>query len=320
MWMIFGLIHSTFKDKAEFYVEEMLPALDNYVSYGAEVMKQNPAYLEAIFDIIQTIFVHDKLGAMDRICGCKLAEAVLLNLRGHADAYLQRLIELPMLCLTADNHPKVKAYRVHLMEMVINCIYYNPATTLRILETHGWTTKFFTLWFSNIDNFNRVHDKKLLQGLVKLFHTLPIAMKAREEAQKEDLYDDGYPSDSDNEWEGDGDESWEENEGEDKDVHDAESAAYMEFLSQEAQRFSAQSASVDDEEGDLEEESLLETPLDNVEPYTEFRDAFIRLKANQPQIYDSLIGSLSDDERNVLQGVVKQADANQAAMENKAAV
>ncbi|KAF3927635.1 Importin-7 [Arthrobotrys entomopaga] len=345
MWMIFGLIHSTFKDKAEFYVEEMLPALDNYVSYGSEVMKQNPAYLEAIFDIIQTIFVHDKLGAMDRICGCKLAEAVLLNLRGHADRYLQRLIELPMLCLTAENQIKVKAYRVHLMEMVINCIYYNPALTLQILETHGWTTKFFTLWFSNIENFNRVHDKKLsivaiialldltpeqiptsiqpywsrlLQGLVKLFHTLPLAMKAREEAQKEDLYDDDYPSDSDNEWEGEGNEGWEENEGEDKDVHDEDSAAYMEFLSQEAQRLNTQSYSTEDEEGDLEEESLLETPLDTVEPYQLFRDAFFSLKNAQPQIYDSLIGCLTDDEKSVLQGVVKQADANQAAMENLA--
>lgn len=206
MWMIFGLIHSTFKDRAEFYVEEMLPALDNYVSYGAEVLKQNPAYLDAIFDIIQTIFVHEKLGAMDRICGCKLAEAVLLNLRGNADKYLVRLVELPMLCLTAENDIKVKAYRVHLMEMVINCIYYDPANTLRILETHGWTNKFFTLWFSNIEHFNRVHDKKLsivgiiallglapeqipasiqpywnrlLQGLVKLFQTLPTAMKGK---------------------------------------------------------------------------------------------------------------------------------------------
>ncbi|KAK6532235.1 hypothetical protein TWF281_006427 [Arthrobotrys megalospora] len=343
MWMIFGLIHSTFKDKAEFYVEEMLPALDNYVTYGADVMKQNPAYLEAIYDIIQTIFVHDKLGAMDRICGCKLAEAVLLNLRGHADVYLRRLIELPMLCLTAENHAKVKAYRVHLMEMVINCIYYNPSQTLQILEQHGWTAKFFTLWFSNIDNFNRVHDKKLsivaivalldltpdqipasiqpywnrlLQGLVKLFHTLPVAMKAREEAQKEDLYDEGYPSDSDNEWEGEGNEGWEENENDDKDVADEESQAYLEFLNQEAQKFNAQSYNADDDEGDLEEESLLETPLDNIEPYQLFRDSFLNLKNTQPQMYDNLIGSLSDEEKNVLQGVVKQADVNQAAMEN----
>ncbi|RVD85252.1 uncharacterized protein DFL_003578 [Arthrobotrys flagrans] len=349
MWMIFGLIHATFKDKAEFYVEEMLPALDNYVTYGADVMKQNPTYLDAIYDIIQTIFVHDKLGAMDRICGCKLAEAVLLNLRGHADVYLSRLIELPMLCLTAENHAKVKAYRVHLMEMVINCIYYNPSQTLQFLEQHGWTAKFFTMWFSNIDNFNRVHDKKLsivaivalldlrpeqipasiqpywnrlLQGLVKLFHTLPVAMQAREEAQKEDLYDEGYPSDSDNEWEGEGNEGWEENENDDKDVADEEAQAYIEFLNQEAQKFNPQSYNADDEEGDLEEESLLETPLDNIEPYQLFRDSFINLKNTQPQMYDTLIGSLSDEEKNVLRGVVKQADVNQAAMENinKAAI
>lgn len=33
----------------------MLPALDNYVSYGSDMLKQNPALLEAIFDIIQTV-------------------------------------------------------------------------------------------------------------------------------------------------------------------------------------------------------------------------------------------------------------------------
>jgi len=148
--------------------------------------------------------VHDKLNAVDRICGCKLAEAVLLNLRGNADQYLQRLIELPMMCLTVENGIKAKSYRIHLIEMVINCIYYNPATTLQILETHGWTNKFFSMWFSNMESFTRVHDKKLsivaiiallgvapeqvpasiqpgwhrlLQGLVKLFQTLPAAMK-----------------------------------------------------------------------------------------------------------------------------------------------
>src|SRR6266480_7026006 len=106
---------------------------------------------------------------MDRICGCKLAEAVMLNLRGCADQYLQRFVELPMLCLTAEQEIKVKAYRVYLMEMVINCIYYNPATTLQILETHGWTNKFFSLWFSNIEHFNRVHDKKLsIVGIISL--------------------------------------------------------------------------------------------------------------------------------------------------------
>jgi hypothetical protein len=238
MWQIFTLIHRSFKDRAEIFIEEMLPALDNYVSYGYEMLKQNPEYMEAIFDIIQTIFTNDRLGAMDRICGCKLAEAVLLNMRGHADKYLNHFIEIAMQCLLAPC--EIKSYRVHLMEMVINCIYYNPSATLQVLERQGWTNKFFSLWFSNIENFNRVHDKKLsivaivaliqlppdqvppsiqpgwtklMSGIVSLFHTLPLAMKNREEISKESLnFDDSYESDSDNEW--DGDASWDK-EGED---------------------------------------------------------------------------------------------------------
>lgn len=34
---------------------DMLPSLDNYITYGAERMRQNPAYLEIIVDIIQTV-------------------------------------------------------------------------------------------------------------------------------------------------------------------------------------------------------------------------------------------------------------------------
>lgn len=230
MWNVFTMIHRSFKDRAEIYIEEMLPALDNYVSYGHEMLKQNPEYMEAIFDIIQTIFTHDRLGAMDRICGCKLAEAVLLNMRGHADKYLTHFIEIAMQCLTSGN--EAKSYRIHLMEMVINCIYYNPAATLQVLEAHGWTNKFFSLWFSNIENFNRVHDKKLsivaivaliqlppdqvpvsiqpgwpklMSGVVSLFHTLPLALQNRDEISKESYsYDEQFESDSDDEWDGEG--------------------------------------------------------------------------------------------------------------------
>ena len=89
--------------------------------------------------------------------------------------------------------------------MVINAVYYNPQLTLSVLEMNGLTNKFFSLWFANIDNFRRVHDKKLsivaisallnippqqvpasvqqgwprlLHGLVKLFQTLPQALKS----------------------------------------------------------------------------------------------------------------------------------------------
>jgi len=74
MWAVFELIHKSFKDRGEIYIEgkkclvadllldltptEMLPALDNYVSYGADTLKGNPALLDAVFDIIRTVPPH----------------------------------------------------------------------------------------------------------------------------------------------------------------------------------------------------------------------------------------------------------------------
>ena len=119
---------------------------------------------------------------------------------------------------------KVKSYKIHLIEMVINAVYYNPVCslqpcpapltdslcqvlTLQNLESNGWTSKFFSLWFANVESFRRVHDKKLsicaivalleldpsqlplsvqqgwpklIQGVVRLFQTLPAAMKSKE--------------------------------------------------------------------------------------------------------------------------------------------
>ena len=188
----------------------MLPALENFISYGAPTMQQNPSYTEAAVSMVQDIFQDEKVGGMDRICGCKLAESLMLNLRGHMDAFVPRFIELAMTALT-NNDLKVKSYRVHLLEMVINSIYYSPLLALNVLEMNAWTNKFFSNWFSNIDSFSRVHDKKLsilaiscllmlrgrdvpasvqqgwprlLQGAVKLFETLPAAIRSEFSLEK----------------------------------------------------------------------------------------------------------------------------------------
>jgi len=206
MWHAFELIHRTFKAGAELYLEDMLPALENFVNYGADTLVQNSAYLEAVVDMVRVIFKDDKVGGVDRICGCKLAEIVMLSLRGHIDAYVPELVQLAMVHLTSEE-VKVKSYKIYLMEMVINAIYYNPVLALHVLESNNWTNKFFSLWFSNMDSFTRVHDKKLaiaaitslltlraqdvpvsvqqgwprlLQGIVRLFQTLPAAMKSKD--------------------------------------------------------------------------------------------------------------------------------------------
>ncbi|KAL9107715.1 MAG: hypothetical protein Q9227_007430 [Pyrenula ochraceoflavens] len=345
MWRAFELIHKTFKEGAELYLEDMLPALDNFVSYGQEGLIANPPYLAALVGMVRDIFQDQKVGGVDRICGCKLAEAIMLNLRGHVDNYVPVFIDLAMTTLASPNAKNlVKSYRIHLMEMIINGLYYNPLLAMRCLESKGWTNKFFSLWFGSIDSFRRVHDKKLciaaisallslraeqvpesvqigwprlLTGVTHLFKTLPAAMRQREEVTKNN--DLGYGG-GDDEYEDDGDEEeedwgtaeveWKEGDGDadnavEGDVKD-ESAAYLEFLNQEAQKFGSLAH---EEDEDLDEDSLLETPLDKVEPYQLFRASLMKMQADQPSLYESLTKVLDVNDQQVLQGVFHEAEA-----------
>lgn len=307
MWQAFELIHNTFKSGAELYLEDMLPALDNFVQFGAVQLVQKPEYVNALYGMVADMFSDQKVGGVDRICACKLAEAIMLSLRGHIDQCVTGFITMAMNVLSSQE-VKVKSYKIHLMEMVINAIYYNPLLTLTVLEEKGWTNKFFSLWFGNMDHFTRVHDKKLcivaivalfslngdqippsvsvgwfrlLQGITVLFRTLPIAMRNREQALKDDFtFDAGsYDYEDDDEWAED-DTNWAVEEAEDTADTKDESTAYLEFLNEEAAKFSRMdnqyNKDVDDSEDELGEDSvLLESPLDKIEPYQLFRAALM---------------------------------------------
>lgn len=234
MWQGFELMHKTFKDGAELYLEDMLPALENFVTYGNERLIAHPPYLAALTGMVRDIFTDQKVGGMDRICGCKLSETIMLNLRGGPiDAYIPMFVELAMSMLVGENAKgMIKSYKLHLIEMVVNALYYNPHLALSVLESHGWTNKLFSIWFGSIDSFKRVHDKKLciaaisalltiradqipvsvqtgwprlLTGITHLFRTLPAAMKQRDEIVKandatlagDDTYDDDDDDDDD---------------------------------------------------------------------------------------------------------------------------
>ena len=119
----------------------------------------------------------------------------------------------------------------------------------------------------------------------------------REEALKEDYTGDGSTfDDDDDDWAGD-DNTWtDDNEREEGDVKD-ESSAYLEFLDEEvsyrsrpllfdfAESFQAQkfgNLEGTDGDEDLGEESLLETPLDRVEPYSMFKNALLSRSLSRP--------------------------------------
>ena len=337
MWQAFELMHKTFKEGAELYLEDMLPALNNFVSYGKERLLQHPPYLAAMVGMVDDIFHDPKVGGVDRICGCRLAEALMLHLPGGPmNSFLPKFIELAMLKLIEQKNP-VKSLKIHLLEMVINAIYYNPSLSLAFLEQHGWTNKFFSMWFGSIEMFRRVHDKKLciasisalltiraedvpqsvqtgwprlLTGATYMFKTLPAAEKHREEAAKAEndgeYSDDIYASDEEAE-------DWTEEETAPQwggvnasevpdttkgDIKD-ESQAYLDFLSEEAKKFGA--LADDDDESVMDEDNFFESPLDKFDPYGAFRNSMTNLQETQPQLYQSLTSVLEQNDREFLE-------------------
>lgn len=70
---------------AHFFEIEMIPTLDNFLSYGSDVFKSRADYRNMIVDIYTTVLNSDSLGENDFINGSKLADSILLNLRGHVD-------------------------------------------------------------------------------------------------------------------------------------------------------------------------------------------------------------------------------------------
>lgn len=63
----------------------MLPSLDNFISFGADALKERPDYKYMVLDIYTTAMSSDQLGENDRVNACKLIESFLLNLRGSVD-------------------------------------------------------------------------------------------------------------------------------------------------------------------------------------------------------------------------------------------
>ena len=63
----------------------MLPSLDNFLSYIADVIKTHQEYKQMLVDIYITSITNEQLGENDRVNGSKLAESILLNLRGSID-------------------------------------------------------------------------------------------------------------------------------------------------------------------------------------------------------------------------------------------
>lgn len=175
----------------------MLPSLDNFVSYGTDVFKARADYRQMVLDIYTIAVTSEHLGENDAVNGCKLAESMLLNLRGHIDevcyvlilyynisshSYMKHLQSIITTSFKILDTAQTGALKLANLEVLINTVLYNPAAALHFMETirAGASRVFFDKWFEAINSderLPRVHDKKLtIMALCALLEMDPSAV------------------------------------------------------------------------------------------------------------------------------------------------
>ncbi|KAF8510510.1 ARM repeat-containing protein [Hysterangium stoloniferum] len=341
MWPIFEISYKLFKSDAIDFLEEMLPSLDNYISFGKDVFIQRPDYRAMAVDVYTTAMTSEHLGENDRVSGSKIAEALLLNLRGHLDDALPGIISTALKCMQGG--PVTRYLRIANLNVLVNGVLYNPAATLQILEAQGATRKFFEAWFNVISSetsLPRVHAKKLsilaicalfetdpttlphtiqegwsgiMAGVLKLLRELPAAMEARKalfdrHAKDEEDEEDEYGIDDLN-LEGDAD----------ADVWDADSE-YLEFLAKEGVRLRERNDQPatgyeddDEEEEDDDDDDWAEdelgyiSPIDNVDAYVSFKAAVEAFQMKNASAYAAATSGLNVEMQTVMMEVMARA-------------
>lgn len=108
MWPVFEQTYKIFKVNAVDFLEEMLPSLDNFMSYGKEVFYARADYCEIILDIYESTMANTQGGENDCVTACKLIESLLLNLRGHVDQ-----VRLPVFATKYGLIVRCSAYRFY---------------------------------------------------------------------------------------------------------------------------------------------------------------------------------------------------------------
>ncbi|KAI8618818.1 armadillo-type protein [Chytriomyces sp. MP71] len=325
-WLVWAELYKAFNRDSIVFVEDIVGSVDNFIRLGKNHILANPQIALEMVEMVKKILSpeNQEIEDEDRSYGCMIAESLLLNLRGHMDPFLGQFIALSLIHL--KNEGDLQAiFKVHLLEMVINCMYHSPLHTLHLLEQSNATATFFYIWFKELESFSRVHDKKLsilaltavlslpagvipsLQGhigtllhnLMKLFQEYPAALETRQVYLKQMAGDD---EEEDEERDEKSQSASEEPKEEDGDASDDDDD-YVNFLSAKKSGGYDYDDFVD---FGLEEDPYFETPLDTVDPYIEF----VRFLKSCPPDH-VLLKAVNAEQHSFLQQIVVVAETNE---------
>jgi hypothetical protein len=264
---------------------------------------------------------------MDSGEGAKLIEVILQHCRGRVDGCLPGIIELAVGRLFSKE-TTMNSLRVLLLEVIANCLYYNPMLTLRILEERNFTRPVFEAWFQNANNFTRQRDKKLaVIGLSSLMSVplnnlsapliqvypklLALCLKFLHllQMQRDEFGEEGA-SGSEGEEDHQDDDDEEDSDEEDIIPDDEDVEPDITTLHQLSAAASEHSWTFKGDADELVDEAIYTSPLDDIDEIVFFVQQLQGIQGREGDgAYQQLIGALSGEERTFLTAVTQKAIA-----------
>lgn len=173
LWPTFQLIYNAHELWAADYIADMIPPVDNFISRGTETFLTGGNYLDMVMNMYKKSVGNLESDEQEAGQATELIESVLHNCRGRVDRILPDVLSIAVRRLASEIDSK--EFKVLLIEVIANALYYNPALTLQILEAQGATQAVFGQWLEAIPMFRRPYDIKLVVlGLSAIFE-LPLA-------------------------------------------------------------------------------------------------------------------------------------------------
>jgi len=340
MWTVLKLVYEMFADDNKEFFVDMMPFLHNYCTVDTEVLLSTTENIEILFNMCERVLASDEHGDDSHSHAAKLLEVIILQCKGRIDQVIPRFVEIALLRLTKTI--RTTELNTMCLQIVIAALYYNPQLLFQTLQNIHLPNsnvsvgdRFFELWFSDIESFAGIHDRKMcIVGFCTLMsldsrpkcvddftvHIVPSLIKVFQgliEAYKVKGEEEASSSDESYETEEEDDSFIDKQEFDsDEDAIDDEPAEYLEMLN------SVSCDLEDDYSGECSGETLMETYStsfdgDLIDEFVAFKFCLISLETKNPAWYHALTGALTDQQRTALQEIYTFADQRKAVMESR---
>jgi hypothetical protein len=325
MWSLWPLMTEALVDWAIDFFPNILVPLDNYISRGTLhfLTCKEPDYQQSLWKLISSIMGDTKLEDGDIEPAPKLIEVLFQNCRGQVDHWIE-----PYLRITVERLRRTEAGNLKsiLMLVIADALYYNPSLTLNVLQSLGVASEIFNLWFQMLQetkasgrrtNFKREQDKKVcclgltsllplpadqlpVEALERVFKAnldLLVAYKDQVAENKAAEEEDG--EDDENEMDG----MQSDSEGDDESDNDISKMGAQERVFAEAEELSE-----DDSDIDFSDDEVVQSPIDDVDPFVLFVDTIKCLQASDPMKFQNLTQKLDFQFQALANGVAQHAE------------